>query len=394
MSIPFIDLKTQYRRVAAEVENGIQAVLQSGAYINGPEVARLEERLAGYCGTRYAVGCASGTDALMMALMALGVGPGDAVFCPPFTFMATAEVVALLGATPVFVDVDPTTYNMDPAQLDKAVRAVRKADASLYPLPLQATGTAGPLTPKAVIPVDLFGLLADYAAILPVAAEHGLFVIEDAAQAFGATSEYSGATRRACSFGQIACTSFFPAKPLGCYGDGGMCFTDDPELLELLRSIRVHGQGADKYQNVRLGITGRLDTMQAAVLLAKFEIFEDEVRLRQEVAARYAELLGGLPGLTLPVVPGGNVSVYAQYSIQAQSGAQRQELLERLGKASVPSSIYYPVPLHLQPAFANLGYKPGAMPVSEAVAGRIFSIPMHPYLTAEAQQEIAKALAG
>jgi len=390
MSIPFIDLKTQYRRVAAEVERGIQAVLNSGAYINGPEVARLEERLAGYCGTRYAVGCASGTDALMMALMALSVGPGDAVFCPPFTFMATAEVVALLGATPVFVDVDPVTCNMDPARLDLAVRAVRAGDASLHPLPKHA----GALTPKAVIPVDLFGLLADYAALLPVAAGHGLFVIEDAAQAFGATSELSGTTRRACSYGQIGCTSFFPAKPLGCYGDGGMCFTDDPDLLELLRSVRVHGQGADKYQNVRLGITGRLDTMQAAVLLAKAEIFDDEVRLRQDVARRYAELLGPLPGLTLPVVPEGNVSVYAQYSIQAESTAHRQELLDRLGRASVPSSIYYPVPLHLQPAFAFLGYSSGSMPVSEAVAGRIFSIPMHPYLTAEAQQEIVKALAG
>ncbi|MHC1699713.1 MAG: DegT/DnrJ/EryC1/StrS family aminotransferase [Humidesulfovibrio sp.] len=390
MSIPFIDLKTQYRRVAAEVGRGIGAVLESGAYINGPEVARLEERLAGYCGTRHAVGCASGTDALMMALMALSVGPGDAVFCPPFTFMATAEVVALLGATPVFVDVDPATCNMDPAQLEKAVRAVRAADASLHPLPLHA----GPLKPKAVIPVDLFGLLADYSAILPVAAEHGLFVIEDAAQAFGATQDMAGTTRRAGSFGQIACTSFFPAKPLGCYGDGGMCFTDDPDLLELLRSIRVHGQGADKYQNVRLGITGRLDTMQAAVLLAKFEIFEDEVRLRQDVARRYAELLGPLPGLTLPVVPGGNLSVYAQYCIMAESTGMRQELLERLGKAGVPSSIYYPVPLHLQPAFANLGYRPGSMPVSEAVAARIFSIPMHPYLTAEVQREIALALAG
>jgi len=390
MSIPFIDLKTQYRRVAAEVGRGIGAVLESGAYINGPEVARLEERLAGYCGTRHAVGCASGTDALMMALMALSVGPGDAVFCPPFTFMATAEVVALLGATPVFVDVDPATCNMDPAQLEKAVRAVRAADASLHPLPLHA----GPLKPKAVIPVDLFGLLADYSAILPVAAEHGLFVIEDAAQAFGATQDMAGTTRRAGSFGQIACTSFFPAKPLGCYGDGGMCFTDDPDLLELLRSIRVHGQGADKYQNVRLGITGRLDTMQAAVLLAKFEIFEDEVRLRQDVARRYAELLGPLPGLTLPVVPGGNLSVYAQYCIMAESTGMRQELLERLGKAGVPSSIYYPVPLHLQPAFANLGYRPGSMPVSEDVAARIFSIPMHPYLTAEVQREIALALAG
>ncbi|PKN08812.1 MAG: aminotransferase DegT [Deltaproteobacteria bacterium HGW-Deltaproteobacteria-8] len=394
MSIPFIDLKTQYRRVATEVEQGIQAVLASGAYINGPAVARLEERLAGYCGTRFAVGCASGTDALMMALMALKVGPGDAVFCPPFTFMATAEVVALLGATPVFVDVDPATCNIDPAQLKKAVRAVRSGDASLHPLPQHA----GKLTPKAVIPVDLFGLLADYQAILPVAAEHGLFVIEDAAQAFGATvalpGEPSGAARRACSFGQIGCTSFFPAKPLGCYGDGGMCFTDDPELLELLRSIRVHGQGREKYDNVRLGITGRLDTIQAAVLLAKFEIFEDEVRLRQDVAARYAELLGALPGLTLPAVPGGHVSVYAQYCILAESSAHRQELLDRLTKAGVPSSIYYPKPLHLQPAFANLGYQPGSMPVSEALAARIFSIPMHPYLTVETQQEIVNALAG
>jgi dTDP-4-amino-4,6-dideoxygalactose transaminase len=279
---------------------------------------------------------------------------------------------------------------MDPAQLDRAVRAVRTGDAALYPLPRHT----GRLTPKAVIPVDLFGLLADYPALLSVAAEQGLFVIEDAAQAFGATQTLCGAPRRACSFGQIACTSFFPAKPLGCYGDGGMCFTDDPELLEVLRSIRVHGQGADKYQNVRLGITGRLDNMQAAVLLAKFEIFEDEVRLRQDVARRYAELLGPLPGLTLPVVPDGNVSVYAQYSIQAESSAHRQELLDRLGRASVPSSIYYPTPLHLQPAFAGLGYQPGSMPRSEAVAARIFSIPMHPYLTAEAQQVIAKALAG
>ena len=390
MSIPFIDLKTQYRRVADEVQQGIRAVLESGAYINGPEVARLEERLAGYCGTRYAVGTASGTDALVMALMALSVGPGDAVFCPPFTFMATAEVVALLGATPVFVDVDPVTYNMDPAQLELAVRAVRAGDASLYPLPKNA----GQLTPKAVIPVDLFGLLADYQALLSVAATHGLFVIEDAAQAFGATLTLSGTQRRACSFGSIACTSFFPAKPLGCYGDGGMCFTDDAELLELLRSIRVHGQGRDKYENVRLGITGRLDTMQAAVLLAKFEIFPDEVRLRQEAAKRYAGLLGQIPGLTLPVVPDGSTSVFAQYSIQAETSAQRQELLERLGKASVPTSIYYPRPLHLQPAFANLGYGPGSMPVSEAVAARIFSIPMHPYLTAQTQEEIYRAMAG
>ncbi|MBI5519248.1 MAG: DegT/DnrJ/EryC1/StrS family aminotransferase [Desulfovibrio sp.] len=388
MSIPFIDLKTQYARVAGQVEQGLRAVLESGAFINGPDVTRLEKRLADYCGTRHAVGCASGTDALMMALMTLGVGRGDAVFCPPFTFMATAEVVALLGATPVFVDIDPVTYNIDPAALERAIRAVEAGDPKLYPLPKHE----GALTPKAVIPVDLFGLLADYGAILKIAADHGLYVIEDAAQAFGATVETGGAARKACSFGQIACTSFFPAKPLGCYGDGGACFTDDDRLLELLHSVRVHGQGADKYQNVRLGITGRLDTMQAAILLAKMDIFDEELRLRQEVAARYKVLLARVPGLTLPEIPAGNVSVYAQYSIQAESTAHRAELLSRMGKAGVPTSIYYPVPLHLQPAYANLQYAAGTMPVSEAVAARIFSIPMHPYLKAEVQEEIAKAM--
>lgn len=390
MSIPFIDLKTQYRRVAAEVQSGIASVLESGAFIGGPDVARLEERLAAYCGVRHAVGCASGTDALIMALMALGVGPGDAVFCPPFTFMATAEAPALLGATPVFVDVDPVTYNIDADRLALAVRAVATGDAKLHPLPRHA----GKLTPKAVIPVDLFGLLADYGRLLTVAAEHGLFVIQDAAQSFGATMRLSGLTRRACSFGQIACTSFFPAKPLGCYGDGGMCFTDDAGLLEILRSVRVHGQGRDKYENVRLGVNGRLDTMQAAVLLAKFALFEEEIGLRQEVAARYKALLSPIAGLTLPHVPEGSLSVYAQYSILARDAAHRSELLAKLAKAGVPTSIYYPTPLHLQPAFANLGHAAGDMPVSENLASRVFSIPMHPYLTAEVQERIAAALAG
>jgi dTDP-4-amino-4,6-dideoxygalactose transaminase len=390
MSIPFIDLKAQYRRIAADVQNRLNAVLESGAFIGGPDVVRLEERLAAYCGTRHAVGCSSGTDALVMALMALSVGPGDAVFCPPFTFMATAEAPALLGATPVFVDVDPVTYNMDPEQLERAVRAVETGDAALHPLPKHA----GKLTPKAVIPVDLFGLLADYGRILKIAAEHGLYVIQDAAQSFGATVESSGATRRACSFGQIGCTSFFPAKPLGCYGDGGMCFTDDAELLERLRSVRVHGQGRDKYENVRLGINGRLDSLQAAVLLAKFEIFEEEVRLRQEVVARYAKLLGAIDGLTLPTIPAGHLSVFAQYSILARDAAHRKQILDKLGSAGVPSSIYYPTPLNLQPAFAGLGHKPGDMPVSENLAGRIFSIPMHPYLTEDVQGQIAAALAG
>jgi len=388
MSIPFIDLKTQYARVSTQVQEGISKVLESGAFINGPDVAKLESRLAEYCGTRYGVGCASGTDALIMALMALNVGPGDAVFCPPFTFMATAEAPALLGATPVFVDVDPVTLNIDPKKLELAIRAVETGDASLHPLPKGV----GKLTPKAVIPVDIFGLLADYQGILAVSAEHGLYVIEDAAQAFGATVEMGGVTRRAGSFGTIACTSFFPAKPLGCYGDGGMCFTDDPELLELLHSVRVHGQGSDKYENVRLGINGRIDTVQAAVLLAKFEIFPEEVRLRQEVAARYAELLAKVPGLKLPTVPQGYTSVYAQYSVQARDSAHRDELLKKLAAGGVPTSIYYPKPLHLQSAFANLGHTMGDMPVSEAAAARIFSIPMHPYLEAGVQETIAKAL--
>lgn len=390
MSIPFIDLKTQYRRVADNVQQGIAAVLESGAYINGPDVARVEERLAAYCGVRHAVGCASGTDALTMALLALGVGPGDAVFCPPFTFMATAEAPALLGATPVFVDIDPVTFNMDPSKLAAAIEAARTGDDKLHPLPKGC----GKLTPKAVIPVDLFGLLADYTAILEVAAANGVYVIEDAAQSFGATLELGGLTRRACSFGQIACTSFFPAKPLGCYGDGGMCFTDDEELLELLRSVRVHGQGRDKYENVRLGVTGRLDTVQAAVLLAKLDIFEDEVRLRQEVAARYAGLLGAIPGLTLPSVPAGYLSVYAQYCILARDGEHRAELLKRLAAAGVPTSIYYPKPLHLQKAYGNLGHRPGDMPVSEGASARIFSIPMHPYLEAGVQEMIAAAMRG
>jgi len=390
MSIPFIDLKTQYARIADQVGQGLDGVLKSGAFVNGPDIAKLEKRLAEFSGTRFAVGCASGTDALMMALMALNVGPGDAVFCPPFTFVATAEVVALLGATPVFVDIDPVTFNMDAAQLELAVRAVEADDSSIYPLPAHK----GKLTAKAVMPVDLFGLLADYEGILPVAANHGLFVVEDGAQAFGASAEMGGTTRRMGSFGQIACTSFFPAKPLGCYGDGGMCFTDDPDLLELLQSIRAHGQGRDRYENVRLGVTGRLDTMQAAVLLAKMDIFEDEVRLRQEVFRRYADLLGSIPGLTLPTIPAGHVSVFAQYGLLAESSEHRAQLLERLKASGVPSAIYYPTPLHLQPAFANLRYALGAMPASENAAARVFSIPMHPYLTAAVQGEIADALAG
>ncbi|WP_419786708.1 DegT/DnrJ/EryC1/StrS family aminotransferase [Pseudodesulfovibrio sp.] len=376
MSIPFINLKAQYRRIEESVKSGIEGVLEHGAYVMGPEISELESRLSDHCGVRHAVACSSGTDALMMALMALEVGPGDAVFVPPFTFMATAETVALLGATPIFVDVDPVTFNIDPDELRRRIGAVRD--------------TRPDLTPKGVIAVDLFGQPADYDRIEPLAHNNGLFLIVDAAQSFGAT--YKG--RSTCSLGDMACTSFFPAKPLGCYGDGGMVFTHTDELQKLLVSIRVHGMGDDRYDNVRLGITGRLDSIQAAVLLAKFEIFEEEIGLRQQVADRYAVLLADVEGVTAPSVSEGNTSVWAQYSILARDGAHRTELLDKLKAASIPSAIYYPLPLHLQQAFAKLGHVKGDFPVSEDLGERIFSLPMHPYLTVEEQEAIVGALKG
>jgi len=409
----FIDLAAQQRRISEELKAGMAQVLAHGQYINGPEVRRLEETLAGYVGVRYAVGCASGTDALLMALMALGIGRGDAVFTTPFTFVATAEVISLLGATPVFVDIDPKTFNIDPAKLEEAIVALKEKalppppDARPSPgvaaiqaaFPNQriidrrigkgrraedrASAEASKLRPRAVIPVDLFGLPADYDAIDAVAERHGLAVIEDAAQAFGGL--YRG--RRACSFGRIACTSFFPAKPLGCYGDGGMCFTNDEELDRILRSIRVHGQGSDKYENVRIGINGRLDTLQAAVLMAKFAIFPEEIEQRQVVAGRYGELLAG--AVKTPEVPEGYASVWAQYSVLARDSAERAALMARLKEAGIPTAIYYPKPLHLQGAFTGLGDREGSFPVSEDCAGRIFSLPMHPYLAADDQQRIA-----
>jgi UDP-2-acetamido-2-deoxy-ribo-hexuluronate aminotransferase len=376
----FIDLAAQQRRLSETLNASIARVLAHGQYINGPEVRELEAALAAYVGTKHAVGCASGTDALLMALMALGIGPGDAVFTTPFTFVATAEVIGLLGATPVFVDIDPATFNINPAKLEQAVEAVEKADPALHPLP---GAVGGRLRPRAVIPVDLFGLPADYDAIEAVAARHVITIIEDAAQSFG--GEYKG--RKACSFGAIACTSFFPAKPLGCYGDGGMCFTNDDRLVELLRSIRNHGQGSDKYENVRIGINGRLDTLQAAILLAKFAIFPEEIDLRQEVARRYSELLAGC--VATPEIPEGYKSAWAQYSLLVRDSAERSELMAKLKDAGIPTAIYYPKPLHRQTAFAGLGYKEGDFPVSEDCARRIFSLPMHPYLAAADQRRIA-----
>ena len=376
MSIPFIDLKAQYKEVEASVRKGIDGVLEHGAYVMGPEIADLESRLSSFSAVRHAVGCASGTDALIMALMAFEVGPGDAVFTTPFTFMATAEAIALLGATPVFVDIDPVTFNMDPDDLRRRIADVKDGRSEL--------------NPKGVIAVDLFGQPADYDRIEPLAHNNGLFLIVDAAQSFGAT--YKG--KPSCSLGDIACTSFFPAKPLGCYGDGGMVFTHGDELHKLLVSIRVHGMGEDRYENVRLGINGRLDSMQAAVLLAKFKIFPDELTKRQRVADRYNELLSGIEDLTTPTLVDGNTSAWAQYSVLSRDLEHRSELMGRLSAADIPSAIYYPKPLHLQKAYADLGHIKGDFPVCEDIAGRIFSLPMHPYLAGEDQKTIANALKG
>ena len=384
MPIQFIDLNAQQQRIRDAVLRNITRVLDHGQYIMGPEIRELEEKLAGYVGARYAVSCSSGTDALLMALMAYGAGPGDAIFTSPFTFVATAEVISLLGATPVFVDIEPDTFNIDPVKLEKAITALEKKDPGIHPLPRGFEG----LRPRGIIPVDLFGQPADYDAINALAQKKGLFVIEDAAQSFGA--ELSG--KKACAFGDIACTSFFPAKPLGCYGDGGMCFCNDNGMAEILRSIRLHGKGSHKYENVRIGINGRLDTIQAAILLAKFSLFEEEVHLRQAVAGRYNEKLRACRDLVTPVVPAGYQSVWAQYSLLARDEAQRDAIMKKMQAAGIPTVIYYPRPLHLQGAFSFLGYRAGDFPVSEDCARRIFSLPMHPYLGETDQDRIVAAL--
>jgi dTDP-4-amino-4,6-dideoxygalactose transaminase len=309
-----------------------------------------------------------------MSLMAHDIGPGQAVVTTPFTFIATAEVIGFLGATPVFADIDPVTYNIDPQQIDAAVGNLKARDPAL--------------TANAVIAVDLFGLPADYDAIDVVARKHGLAVIEDAAQSFGAV--YKG--QRAGCLTEVACTSFFPAKPLGCYGDGGAVLTGNPELADKMRSIRIHGQGSDKYDNIRIGINGRLDTLQAAILLAKLDIFEDEIRRRQEAADRYTRSLSPLPGLITPTVPANYTSVWAQYSLLAEDAAHRTALQAALKDKGIPTAIYYPKPLHLQTAFADLPYQRGDFPVSEQIADRIFSIPMHPYLDADQQEQVISAI--
>ena len=356
----FIDLKRQYAVLKEGIDRGIAAVLSHGRFILGPEVMELEEKLAALAGVRYAVSCSSGTDALLMPLMAWEIGPGDAVFVPAFTFFASAEVIALAGATPVFTDILPDTFNMDPASLESAI---------------QKTLAEGRLTPRAVMPVDLFGLPAEYDAIGSIARRYGLAVLEDAAQGFGAT--YHG--RVAGSLGDAGATSFFPAKPLGCYGDGGAVFTDDEETARVLRSIRVHGEGRDRYENVRLGINGRLDSIQAAVLLQKLSVFGIEIGMRNDIAQKYNERLAGQ--VRIPRFHEGMVSTQAQYSVLAENESQRQAFLDALTGADIPWAVYYRIPMHLQKAFAHLGYGEGDFPVSEDVSRRIFSLPMHPYLT-------------
>lgn len=369
--IEFIDLKAQQKRIYPALMARIERVLAHGQYIMGPEVAEAEARLAAYVGVRHAITCASGTDALLMVLLAKGVGPGDAILTTPFTFIATAEVIRLAGATPVFVDIDPRTFNLDPLALEKTLSA------------WESHPRTARLRPRGIIPVDLFGQPADYDRINRLARDHGLFVLEDAAQSFGATCQ----GRRAGSLAEVAATSFFPAKPLGCYGDGGAIFTDDDDLAEVLRSIRVHGQGAHRYDHVRLGLNGRFDSLQAAVLLAKLEIFDHEAAARQEVARRYSEGLKDF--VEVPFVSPDCTSIWAQYSVLSD---RREELQAKLQAAGIPTAVYYPKPLHRQPAFASLGYGPGDFPVSEAVSRRIFSLPMHPYLSREDQDFIMETM--
>ncbi len=370
----FIDLAAQQKRIKERIDANIQAVLSHGKYIMGPEVGELEKRLAEYVGVKHCIGCASGTDALLMALMAKGVGSGDAVFTTPFTFIATAEVFALLGATPVFVDIDPGTFNIDPEKLQLAIRAMMSEHASGAPSPI--ANSPSPIVPKGIVTVDLFGLPCDYEAIDGIAREYGLFVVEDAAQGLG--GEYQG--RKACALAEIGCTSFFPAKPLGCYGDGGAVFTDDDGLAEVMGSIRVHGKGTHKYDNARIGLNARLDTLQAAILLPKLDIFPEEIELRQKVAKGYAEGLSQCAMLSAPYTPDGYKSAWAQYSVLAEDEAQRSAIQQKLKDNGIPTAVYYPKPLHLQSAFSYLGYKEGDFPVSEDCSRRIFSLPMHPYL--------------
>ena len=367
--IPFVDLGAQRRRLGRSLDDAVSRVMAHCQFINGPEVAQLESELAAYCGAQHVVTCASGTDALLMVLMAKEIGRGDAVLCPSFTFCATAEAVALTGATPVLVDVSEATFNMDAASLKRGIATARKAG----------------LKPKAVIPVDLFGQPADFDAILSVADAEGLFVLDDAAQGFGAS--YKG--RRLGTFGLATATSFFPAKPLGCFGDGGAIFTDDAALADKLRSIRVHGHGSDKYDNVRLGLTARLDTMQAAVLIEKLKIFDDEIAARNRIAQRYANGLDNV--VAVPRIAEGCTSIWAVYTVRVPDG-RRDALAETLKAQGVPTMIYYPKSVHQQTAYKHFPIADGGVAVSERLSQDVISLPIHAYLDEPTQDRIIKAV--
>ena len=367
----FIDLSKQQKFIREKINARIESVLDHGQYINGKEVFELEELLSNYVNKKHCISCSSGTDALLIPLMAYGIGPGDAVITTPFTYIATAEVIAILGATPVFVDIYEKTFNIDPDGIEEAVIFAKKQN----------------LVPKAIIPVDLFGLPARYRLIHEVAKKHNLVIIEDFAQAFGSTI----GDKKAGSFGHVSATSFYPAKPLGCYGDGGAIFTDDNDLADKMKSIRIHGAGDNKYQNIRVGLNGRLDTIQAAILLEKFNIFENELKFRNKIANYYRININS-NSVIAPFIPRNYTSSWAQFSVLARNENERKRLINKLSEHKIPTAIFYGIPLHLQKVFKNLNYKKNSLPISEKISNKIFSIPMHPYLDSKDQDRVLEIL--
>ena len=365
--LPFVDLQAQRRRIGPRLDEALARVLAHGQFILGPEVRDLEAKLAAFSGVKHCVSCANGTDALLLPLMAWGIGPGDAVLVPSFTFVASAEVVVLAGATPVFVDVDRAGFNVTPESLELGIRAAREAG----------------LAPKVAMPVDLFGQPVDFAKIEPICRKHGLKILSDAAQSYGGAQ----GNRRVGSLAPVTSTSFFPSKPLGTYGDGGAIFTDDGEIDALLRSIRMHGQGIDKYHNVRIGLNSRLDTMQAAILLEKLAILEDEIAARDRVARRYSDALADI--CEVPRIAAGNVSAWAQYTILIE---ERDRVAKELDAAGIPTAIYYPIPVHRQDGYRHFPAAKGGLPVSEELAGLVLSLPMHPYLEPADQDRVIAAV--
>lgn len=356
----FIDLKTQQLKIRKSIDARMAKVLDQGQYIMGPEISELETVLSKYVGSKHCITNSSGTDALLLAMMAMNIGPGDEVITTPFTFFATGEMVSLIGAKLVLVDIDPDTYNLDPKKIEAAITSKTKA----------------------IVPVSLYGLSADFDAINQIAAKYKIPVFEDAAQSFGAT--YKG--KRACSLTTVGCTSFFPSKPLGGYGDSGACFTNNDELAQKMKELRVHGQET-RYNHTQVGINGRMDTLQAAILLAKMEIFEEEVKLREKIGARYTQLIGNK--LKVQKLPTGYTNVYAQFTVEVDN---RKEVQARLQEMGIPTAVHYPIPMHLQPVYKDIGYKNGDFPLSEKAAKRVMSLPMHPYLDEKTQDEVVEGL--